>query len=177
MGFIHRDIKPANILVEVDKQGSNADLKIIDFGMVCRYKKQDGEVYKDPQVQPLMFLGTPPYAPIAAHNAVPQAPKDDIESLCYSFIYLYLGRLPWRGQPFQSETDRYKSMNIMKQNCTMNYNAIVNLLGEGQVPEVVCQLLWESRREQHQMGAQRYDSFIQTIDKTIDEASTKSKRK
>lgn len=47
IGFIHRDIKPANILVNPDS-GNDQQLKIIDFGMVSRYKKHDGGVYTDP---------------------------------------------------------------------------------------------------------------------------------
>lgn len=50
MGFIHRDIKPANILVKHDPGSDNFTIKIIDFGMVWRYKKHDGSIYKDPMV-------------------------------------------------------------------------------------------------------------------------------
>ena len=119
----------------------------------------------------MAFLGTPPYAPIAAHNSVPQTPKDDIESLCYTFIYVFLGRLPWRGQPFQSETDRYKTMNIMKQHCTNDYNTILNDLCEGKVPEVVAKLLWETRSQSELITSARYDSFIGTIDSQLKDKS------
>ena len=35
-GFMHRDIKPENILLLVDENGNVHDVKLADFGMVCR---------------------------------------------------------------------------------------------------------------------------------------------
>lgn len=166
-GFIHRDIKPANMLVNISHDEKEATLKVIDFGMVSRYKKHNGSIYTDPQIHPLQFLGTPPYAPIAAHKSMAQTPRDDIESLCYTFIYVCIGHLPWKGQPFNSETDRYKHMQHMKERCVNDLQTIRNDLCQNRVPDIICEILNDTRTIPQLITDQWYDQIIKKLDIAI----------
>lgn len=42
-GYMHRDIKPENILLLVDESGNVQDVKLADFGMVCKIGQQTVE--------------------------------------------------------------------------------------------------------------------------------------
>ena len=60
------------------------------------------------------LVGTCMYASVAADNGLEQAPKDDMESLCYIFFYL-LGELPWIHCPKSMTTEDYIGMISYKK--------------------------------------------------------------
>ena len=86
-GLIHRDVKTANFCFR-DHRGRDDEVCIIDFGF-CRDRDPDPERIRE------SFVGTPDYASHRALRGLPQRPQDDLESLGYTFLELYLGELPW----------------------------------------------------------------------------------
>jgi hypothetical protein len=51
------------------------------------------------------FVGTMLFASRAAHQRIPQVPRDDIEGLIYTLMYINKN-IPWRGYPIAQ--DRYE---------------------------------------------------------------------
>ena len=91
-GIINRDIKPDNILL------SNSDsnrLYLIDFGLSKYYlttNKKHMEERKDRKL-----IGTAKFSSLNVHNGIEASRRDDMESLCYSFIAIFGKELPWRN--------------------------------------------------------------------------------
>lgn len=69
-GIVHQDLKPQNIM-----RNNLGALVIIDFGL-SNLKKDTDNI--DVKGKKRGFIGTPRYAPIAAHHGQIQMPKDDI---------------------------------------------------------------------------------------------------
>lgn len=67
---------------------------ILDLGLVRRFKEPNGAL-RPPRRKP-GFRGTVRYVSIRAHDKMEQCPADDLMSLLYSGIELYVGELPWR---------------------------------------------------------------------------------
>lgn len=92
--FIHQDVKPDNFLIGT-RNNSNI-LYLIDFGL-SKNINEHKETIRDPMFNDPEFIGTSRYATISAHLGNEQTPKDDLESLSYSFVYFLKGKLPWQG--------------------------------------------------------------------------------
>ena len=52
------------------------------------------------------------FASRAAHQKVPQTPRDDVESLVYTLLYIN-ATIPWRGYPMGQ--DRYEQFAAQKE--------------------------------------------------------------
>jgi serine/threonine protein kinase len=89
-GLVHRDIKPENFLFGLD---DTSKIYIIDFGFCKSYVGNDEHI---PMKKTNNLIGSRTYASINAHNFDEISRRDDLESLCYTLIYLVLGKLDWQ---------------------------------------------------------------------------------
>jgi serine/threonine protein kinase len=90
-GLIHRDIKPDNFLYGLNKDIHN--IYLIDFGFCKPYIQDNKHI---PFKKTNNIIGSKTYASINSHNLNELSRRDDLESLGYILIYLYLGTLSWR---------------------------------------------------------------------------------
>ena len=89
--YLHRDIKPENFLVG---NPDDSQLYLIDFGNARKYKSsKTGKHIKFSKNNivygPLIFLSK------NVLRGIEQTRKDELESLGYVIIFLYIGSLPW----------------------------------------------------------------------------------
>ena len=89
-GLVHRDIKPDNFLFGLD---DTSKIYIIDFGFCKSYVGDDEHI---PMKKTSNLIGSRTYASIHAHNLDEISRRDDLESLCYTLIYIVLGKLDWQ---------------------------------------------------------------------------------
>lgn len=88
MGVIHRDIKPANILI--DQEGT---CRFVDFGLSSMFiGVYGGHIEKKTEQN---IIGSPSYVSINIHKGCNPSRRDDLESLCYVYMYITQGKLPW----------------------------------------------------------------------------------
>ena len=93
-GFVHRDVKPANFVF--GRKSGESVLHLIDFGLAVPYRDQrTWELI--PYNENQCIAGTARYASINSHLGIVAAPRDDLESLAYTLIYLAKMHLPWQG--------------------------------------------------------------------------------
>uniref|UniRef100_A0A1I7U3U4 non-specific serine/threonine protein kinase n=2 Tax=Caenorhabditis tropicalis TaxID=1561998 RepID=A0A1I7U3U4_9PELO len=93
LGYIHRDVKPANMCFGIT-QNTRHVLKLVDYGMVRRFKNPDGTRRKARNKPG--FRGTLRYSSIRVHDGKEQVPADDLVSMAYSGAELLLVNLPWK---------------------------------------------------------------------------------
>ena len=89
-GLVHRDIKPDNFLFGLD---DTSKIYMIDFGFCKSYVGDDEHI---PMKKTSGLIGSRSYASINARNFDEISRRDDLESLCYTLIYLVLGKLDWQ---------------------------------------------------------------------------------
>lgn len=88
-GILHRDIKPSNVLVG---EGNNQNkVYLIDFDIAANMNLTGS----NGPVSVPEFIGTKAFASRNAHKCGQFSRKDDLESLGFTLIYLYQGKLPW----------------------------------------------------------------------------------
>ena len=137
--FLHRDIKPDNFLMGLGKRGNQVNA--IDFGLAKKYR--DPRTMRHiPYRDGKSLTGTARYASINTHMGVgmyfrvldfhsltknkthvplhsthvEQSRRDDMEALCYVFIYFLKGVLPWQG--LKGNTKQVKYDAIMEKKIT-----------------------------------------------------------
>lgn len=110
-GLVHRDIKPENFLFELD---DTSKIYIIDFGFCKSYVGDNDHI---PMKKTNNLIGSRTYASINAHNFDELGRRDDLESLCYTLIYLVQGKLDWQTHPV--EHPRLANMRIRDMKINM----------------------------------------------------------
>lgn len=114
--IIHGDLKPSNFLLGKGEQRNR--VLLIDFGLCEEYRNPETKKHI-PYSDKHGFHGTPRYCSLHVHNGIASSRRDDMESLGYVLIYLFLGKLPWQNLPAEeNETKKQKRRKIaeMKQN-------------------------------------------------------------
>lgn len=107
--IIHRDIKPSQFVLSADKKS----IVLIDFGMASFYRV-NGK-HKEFKTR-RRCRGTVSYASINNHLGFRQSRRDDLESLCYSLIYLVRGGLPWKIETYIEGFKKWKLILNQKIN-------------------------------------------------------------
>lgn len=104
-GFVHQDVRPKNVMTK----GPNTYL--IDFCLATEIKpKCSGQTRRGG------LLGSPCFASLSALMGKYQFPKDDIEALGYSIVWLLKGSLPWASN--ESE-DNLLELESKKLSCSV----------------------------------------------------------
>ncbi|ETW77752.1 hypothetical protein HETIRDRAFT_241720, partial [Heterobasidion irregulare TC 32-1] len=91
-GLVHRDIKPSNVLLTLDQPPI---LRLVDFG-IARPFRTGIPARREPTLERLNIAGTLDWASLNAHLGYDSSPRDDLESLAYTLLFLLRGGLPWQ---------------------------------------------------------------------------------
>lgn len=91
-GILHRDIKPANILIEYKLP--HVKLNLVDFGLSKRCLKDNVHI---PFKQNASRVGSLRYMSKHTHRSAESSYRDDIISIGYVIVYLFVGSLPWKN--------------------------------------------------------------------------------
>ena len=92
LGILHRDIKPDNLMIKERSHNAN-QLYVIDFGLSKWFLDSSGNHMKEKTTKTM--VGTIKYSSINIHNGIEPSRRDDLESLCYTFMSLYGKELMW----------------------------------------------------------------------------------
>lgn len=104
-GIIHRDIKPENILLNVENTFDNVYL--IDFTFSKKYINNFNIHMPLKKINKL--IGSVNYVSLNIHEFTEPSRRDDLESVVYTLIYLYYGKLNW-----EKITDTNEIYNLKK---------------------------------------------------------------
>jgi len=147
MGVIHRDIKPANILV--DNEGT---CKFVDFGLSSMFVGVYGGHIDQKSGQNI--IGSPSYVSINIHKGCNPSRRDDIESLCYVYMYITRGKLPW------SECSASMICKMKEEMCNdTTYN------------NPICITIWEYIRKLRFEEKPEYSSLLSILQDEVDTIS------
>ena len=103
--LVHRDIKPSNFVFGL----GNYKLHLIDFGF-CKSYTRDNQHIQPRKTNGL--IGSLSFASVNSHDCIELTRRDDVESLGYVLLYLYLGILDWQNEGYTSDAIRGIKYNI-----------------------------------------------------------------
>jgi serine/threonine protein kinase len=128
-GVIHRDIKPDNFLLKNDGNGKHI-LYLIDFGLAKICISSDKKHIEERTDKKL--IGTANYASLNIHNGIEASRRDDIESLCYTFISIYANDIPWYRlrDTYTTEEEKLAYYNQIKGMKMKPVDWLCNMPGE-----------------------------------------------
>lgn len=109
-GLIHRDIKPDNFLFGLDE--TRTRLNIIDFGFCKTYLDGDNHIH---QKKTSGIIGSATYTSINSHHFLEQSRRDDLESVGYILLYLFLGELEWQNVNVSNFIEKNRKIYEMKE--------------------------------------------------------------
>lgn len=97
----------------IGKSFKSKTIYLVDFGLAKRYK--DAKTGKHHSYRDGRSLtGTIRYASVNSHMGIEISRRDDIESFCYTLIYLIKGTLPWMGIDSEKKRDKIDRITEMK---------------------------------------------------------------
>ena len=108
-------MKPDNFIVGAP--GKQHIIYIVDFGLAKRYKDvrtKEHIAFSDGKD----ITGTVRYASVNNHNGFEQSRRDDMESLGFTVLYLFKGRLPWQGIKRAEKAEKYEAIKQAKESLT-----------------------------------------------------------
>lgn len=111
-GLVHRDIKPENFLFGLNENKNK--IFIIDFGFCKLYNENNLKKTNN-------LVGSVSYASINSHNFIELNRRDDLESLGYLLLYLYLDKLPWQNEINNNEKIKNMKNDIVNLNNLHNF--------------------------------------------------------
>ena len=123
-GMVHRDLKPDNFLLHPTK--GIDQIYLIDFGVCKTYLQSDTNEHIEMRKTNAM-IGTPNFASLNAHQLLELSRRDDLESLVYTLLFLYLGNLPWTYPQNMSREE------MMKQK--------MELIEDQEIPSILVEML------------------------------------
>lgn len=101
-GWLHRDLKPSNFMLAMVSGQNEANLKLIDFGLV----KALGQDNAGGMTQTGQFLGTLLFASPEQLREEELDERTDVFSLGLTLWFLLEGKLPFKGKPAQVVAQR-----------------------------------------------------------------------
>jgi len=126
-GVLHRDIKPANFLVNYNIP--HKTIQLVDFGLSKKYL--DGTGNHIPYITGVPRVGSLRYMSKNVHKSIEASRRDDLYSIAYVIIFLYVGNLPWKGV-IQNLTiaEKHKAVLEVKEKFTNRRLAKKNICAE-----------------------------------------------
>ena len=107
--IIHRDLKPENFLVGCK---NNSIIYIIDFGISRKFRSsRTGKHIKFGKIG--RIFGTLRYISHNASRGMEQSRRDDLESLAYMLVYLFVGKLPWQDVKLRNINFKKKYLEML----------------------------------------------------------------
>lgn len=91
-GYLHRDIKPDNIVLDKFDDHLSGKLYLIDLNLSKKYIKNSRHIREEITG---CFTGSWPYTSFWIHEGYRASRRDDLCSLVYTMLSLYMGKLPW----------------------------------------------------------------------------------
>ena len=114
-GIIHQDVKPDNFVY--DKESNK--FKLIDFGLSKYYITDNSHIEFEKNHS---RCGTLRYMSVNCHMKYSLSRRDDLISLSYSLIYLYLKNLPWKNLKTKSKSKLNLTIKKLKNEFGDNIN-------------------------------------------------------